>query len=402
MPTSGAECAPGGGLITAEPIRVAAVIIAHNGESFIQDAIRSVCDQTRPVDEIVVVDDGSTDSTADLVRRHPGVRLVTQPQQRPSAARNRGVMETEAELIAFLDCDDMWLPQKTAAQLAIFETRPDSVAVSGGQIRLDEVRQQRRPERFPGRGRRGSIGALVSWNTVGNPSMVMVRRKAFEEAGRFDPSLHYGEDWELWLRMARIGPIEFVEEPVAVYRWHPDNLTHRTEVRQPGWNRRFQLDSIRLVPAWRRPLHLARAQSRYLLETTELAHRGRKSRPMRLLRGLAALLLDPLALTRRKATMVIRAVVEKPRVSPSEIIPPVAAEQRGLPSVSAVILTYNGEGFLPEAIESVLAQTRRPDEILVLDNGSTDRSAAIAGSYPGVRVVTLEENIGASGGYNRA
>src|SRR5260370_27491420 len=102
-----------------EQRRVSAIITAFNGEAFIAAAIESVLGQTRPADEIVVVDDGSTDDTAAIVERFHsrGVRLVRQENRGPSEARNRGIAETTGNLIAFLDCDDLWVPAKTERQI---------------------------------------------------------------------------------------------------------------------------------------------------------------------------------------------------------------------------------------------------------------------------------------------
>lgn len=380
---------------------MAAVIIAYNGADYIEDAIVSVLTQTRPVDEVIVVDDGSTDATAEIARRHPGVRVISQSNQGASAARNRGVEEAECELIAFLDCDDMWLASKTELQAAILEAHPDVLAVSGGQIRLDERREMRRREVFPPPSRRGSVEALVSRNTVGNPSMVMVRRAAMLAVGGFDTAMSYGEDWDLWLRLAQVGAFAFVPDPVAIYRWHPDNTTHQTAAKQPRWNRSFQVRAAKLLPPLRRPLVHLRAMARYQLELAEHIHGFDGSRTERLARALLAVSLDPMRDGRRKLTMMFRAVRSKP-VRPRSTLVPVAADADDVPTVSAVILTYNGEEFLQEALDSVMAQTRPPDEVLVLDNGSTDRSAEIARRYPGVRVVSLPRNIGAAGGYNRA
>ena len=94
-----------------ENLRVSTIITAYNGDAYVAEAIESVLNQTMPIHELVVVDDGSTDQTAAVVQPYlsPTVRLVRQENQGPPRARNRGLWETTGEFICFLDCDDIWL-----------------------------------------------------------------------------------------------------------------------------------------------------------------------------------------------------------------------------------------------------------------------------------------------------
>src|SRR5258708_140756 len=106
--------------------RVSAIVTAYNGGPVIWKANESHLPPTRPVDEVVVIDDGSTDDTAAIVERYAkrGVRLVRQQNRGLPAARNRGIQETTGELIAFLDCDDIWLPEKTDFQIRYLADHP--------------------------------------------------------------------------------------------------------------------------------------------------------------------------------------------------------------------------------------------------------------------------------------
>lgn len=100
------------------------MIPAYNAEPFLGDAIESVLSQTRPPDEFFVIDDGSTDGTVAVARRYPAVTLITQPNRGPAAARNRGIAESEGELISFHDADDLMHPTKLAMQAAALEQNP--------------------------------------------------------------------------------------------------------------------------------------------------------------------------------------------------------------------------------------------------------------------------------------
>ncbi len=392
--------------------RVSAIVVAHNGERFLADALRSVSAQTRAIDEVIVVDDGSTDTTAAIAAAFPDVLLVTQERSGPAAARNRGVKEATGDVIAFLDCDDLWLPGKTAEQLEAMQ-RTGAGLVSGHALVQDEVRAREWPDLSGLDLTPGETDRLVLGNRVGNPSRVMVRRDVFEQAGGFDPELPYAEDWDLWLRMAELTRFTHVPKTVIRYRWHLANLSHRTRDVQAECNRRVARQALGRVEGPMTRLRLRRAiAARYQLEQAE-ALRAAGRRPAARIHAIGAITLDPVHDLRRKGAVVWRGAprmqqaptdqmggTTKPAVErPSaEREPPVAG--RG-PTVSAIVLAYNGERYLDSAIQSVLNQTRRPDEIIVLDNGSTDRTAEIARSYEGVRCITLPENVGAAAGYNR-
>jgi glycosyltransferase involved in cell wall biosynthesis len=208
--------------------RVSAIITAYNCAEFVGEAIESVLGQTRPVDEIVVVDDGSTDDTAAVMQAYAarGVRYVYQDNQGAGGARNRGIEETTGELVTFLDGDDTWYPDKTAVQLAYLAAHPATGLVSGERMWWRVSTNQRNVKRYalpPGKDLRREI--LVQ-NVVGNPSMTMIRRSVIERVGLFNRSLRWGEDWEFFIRVAYDSPIGFVHQPVIVYRWHPGNLSH--------------------------------------------------------------------------------------------------------------------------------------------------------------------------------
>ena len=137
--------------------------------------------------------------------------------------------ESSGSLVAFLDADDTWLPEKLDLQLAWLEKHPDAPMVSGQMIWWHVEGGSRRVVRFnplsPTRLRR----ELVIRNVAGNPSMALIRRDAIDKVGIFDTALRWGEDWEFFFRLSRVGEIGFVSEPVIVYRWHRQNLSHERQ-----------------------------------------------------------------------------------------------------------------------------------------------------------------------------
>ncbi len=220
---------------------VAVVIPAYNAAPFIGRALASVRAQTYPIDETVVVDDGSTDSTAQLVAALPGrVTVLAQANAGPSAARNVGVQHTRAELIAFLDADDEWLPTALETQVDVFRAMPTVALTTADMRAIDEAGRVTRPswfaaqgiastvERWNGDPVPNAVASLVRKNFV-STSVVLVRRSAFLEAGGFRSDLRYGEDLELWARIARDHPIVCLREALGLRRSHATNTTKSME-----------------------------------------------------------------------------------------------------------------------------------------------------------------------------
>jgi glycosyltransferase involved in cell wall biosynthesis len=188
---------------------VAVIIPVYNGAQEIAGAIRSALEQTVPPDEVLVVDDGSTDHTADVVRGYP-VTLIQQRNAGPGAARNRGAEASRSEWLAFLDHDDRWHPEKTARQLSCAAAGGDQIGV------VYSCHAQRDEVPF-------SWDALWNRNIVGTPTGVLVRRRCFLEAGGFDErrALIGTEDHHLWLRIAAMGTWDFRHCPGRWYDYLP-------------------------------------------------------------------------------------------------------------------------------------------------------------------------------------
>jgi glycosyltransferase involved in cell wall biosynthesis len=191
----------------------------------VREAVDSVLAQTTREFELIVVDDGSTDGSAealsDLSHR---LTLVRQKQRGVSAARNRGATLARGEFLAFLDSDDLWLPEKLAVQISYLKTFPDVSLCHTEELwerRGRRVNPRRKHSKAEGRPfRRLLRDSLVS------PSAVVIRKSLFEEAGGFDESLPACEDYALWLRISRICDFHLIRRPLVVKRGgHPDQLT---------------------------------------------------------------------------------------------------------------------------------------------------------------------------------
>ena len=222
--------------MNGEPLSV--VIPCYNAARYISSAIDSVLEQQWPGLEIVVVDDGSTDGSADLVAaRYPQVRLIRQANAGVAEARNRGIRESSGRWIAFLDADDLWLPGKLLAQSALLRDDPSArMAYAAWQVWQSEQATPEASERAtllagaddPARwaGASGWIYPELLLDCAVWTSTVVAQRSLFDEIGAFDGGLRVGEDYDLWLRASRVTPILRVERPCALYRTHAASITH--------------------------------------------------------------------------------------------------------------------------------------------------------------------------------
>ena len=214
---------------TGTPVEVSAIIPTYNRRELVQRAIDSVLAQTRRIDEIIVIDDGSTDGTGDALRARYGerIRYHWQANAGVSAARNAGMAIARGRYFALLDSDDAWRAEKTARQVAWLDAHPDFGMVLCDVVRVDADRKPydvfHRREVLPEDG-------WVLQRLLLNPSLVpastMMRREVFATCGGFDPSLRTAEDLDFHLRVARRWQIGVIEaELVEAMRGHQDGLS---------------------------------------------------------------------------------------------------------------------------------------------------------------------------------
>jgi glycosyltransferase involved in cell wall biosynthesis len=209
-------------------VRVSVIIPTYNRWPLVSEAVASVCAQRRPADEVIVVDDGSEDGTATALQAAygAGVTVVRGAHRGVAAARNVGVSSSTGDWIAFLDSDDVWRPDKLAAQVDFLEHHPnaricqtDEIWVRNG-VRVNPCAHHRKPS--------GEIFAPSLRLCLVSPSAVMLERTLFAAAGGFDASLPVCEDYDLWLRIARHTPVWLIARPLVVKRGgHGDQLSRR-------------------------------------------------------------------------------------------------------------------------------------------------------------------------------
>lgn len=211
----------------SEPVRISVIVPTYNRRQAVLRAIRSVQAQTRAVHETIVVDDGSSDATAQAVRdTFPGVTIVTQEQRGVSAARNRGIVDAHGDWIAFLDSDDEWLPHKLDRQLEALAEAPGVRLCHADEIWVRNGRRVNPKHRHAKAG--GWIFRRCLPLCCVSPSAALVRRDVFDSVGLFDETLPVCEDYDLWLRICSREPVAFVDEPLIVkHGGHPDQLSRR-------------------------------------------------------------------------------------------------------------------------------------------------------------------------------
>lgn len=224
------------------PPCVSVIIPTWNRAEFVRDAIDSVLAQDYPSLELLVIDDGSTDATPEVVRSYGDkVRYIRQANGGAASARNRGIAEATGEFVAFLDSDDLFLPGKLTEQVREFARQPEVVMVYSWFSILDASGRERLGRRFAATGQIArSLVAHSMQGPLATPT-VMVRRAALLAAGGFDETMRLSEDTDLWCRLARLGPVGLVPRVLVQVRRHDGNLS-----RGPG-RARFLAASLRIL-----------------------------------------------------------------------------------------------------------------------------------------------------------
>jgi glycosyltransferase involved in cell wall biosynthesis len=207
---------------------VSVVIPTFNRAMKTARAVASILYQTVTDYDIIVVDDGSKDNTREVLRQFGArIRYIAQPSNRGvSAARNRGIRESNAPWIAFLDSDDYWLPRKLELQMAFFRTHPKAAICQTQEIWIRNGRYANPKKRHQKPS--GDVFEPSLRLCLISPSAVMLRRSLMEEVGFFDEDLPVCEDYDLWLRIACRYPVYLIEDRLIVKEGgHPDQLSSR-------------------------------------------------------------------------------------------------------------------------------------------------------------------------------
>jgi glycosyltransferase involved in cell wall biosynthesis len=271
---------------------VTVVIPSFNCARFIREAVDSALAQTVPPLEVIVIDDGSTDNTPEIMAVYatdPRVRYLRQKNAGPSTARNSGIRAAQGEFIAFLDADDRWKPNKLERQLDKFSDDDIGVVFSGSRV-FDKqgIRSENRAKESSCA---DMLQSLIT-TTAFFPSSVVVRKRCFDTCGLFDESLKKVEDREMWIRLAKRYRFGCTPDCLVDYRLHAGALNMQTDGMEEAFRetlRRAFADG----PLRRRWLVRAKARAFMHFDFSWVYHMARQHREA-WLHTLLALVLYPL------------------------------------------------------------------------------------------------------------
>lgn len=203
---------------------VSVIIPTYNSARFLRGAIESALAQEGVDKEIIVVDDGSTDETPQLLESFgPAIKAIRQPNAGCGPARNHGARVATGDWLAFLDADDLWLPGKLSTQLACADDQTGFIysdCYNFGDVDRVHSRLSEAVTFYE-----GEVFERLLLNNFITVSTVLMRKAWFDRLGGFSNDRNLAEDWDLWMRYAAEAPIRLCREPLTKYRWHAGGIS---------------------------------------------------------------------------------------------------------------------------------------------------------------------------------
>ncbi len=387
---------------------VSVIIPAYNGDRYIAEAVETVLNQNYPNVELIVVDDGSTDRTQQVLEPYfPQIHALSQSNQGVAAARNQGIEAAQGELIALLDQDDRFLPDKLTAQVAIFQGNPTVGVVNSGWRLIDA-------EGHP-------ISTIEPWHDLPHltletwltrtpilPSALMFRRELWQQVGGFDSRFDGVDDVEFVWRLALAGcEAMWLPEVTVDYRQHSRTVSQQKAAERAQVFITAQ-DHFFNQPNLPDSICQLEATARYEGLTWmgwHLYHTGHFSE-------MANFLFKSLSHTPYTQRITIadwlkrftgycqsygyEFEIESFRILPGwqPLIQKILPDKR--PRVSVIIPAYNCDQYIERAVKSVLEQTYKNYELIVVDDGSTDQTEQVLSGYQDVIHYIYQANQGAA------
>lgn len=210
--------------------KVSVIIPAYNAMAFLPETLDSVLKQTFTDFEVLIVNDGSSDHIVEWASQitDPRVRLISQENQRVSAARNTGITNSQGEYIAFLDADDLWEPTKLEKQVRCLDKKPEVGLVYTWTLFVDQDNNSM-GKIYASHAEGNVWEEFVANDMIASGSSPMVRRSCFDTVGLFDRNLAYAPDRDMWVRIAFLYPFAVVKEPLLRYRQLPNSFSRNRQ-----------------------------------------------------------------------------------------------------------------------------------------------------------------------------
>ncbi len=212
--------------------KVSVITTVYNGENFIEECVNSILGQTFRDFEFIIIDDGSTDKTPELLKSFtdPRIKIIRQENQGLSKSLLAAVNLSQGSLIARLDADDFSLPERLEKQVRFLDENPDFV-LCGSRFQ-EWVGGKGFPQRIPFIQSDAGIRRKISCYNPFAHSTVMFRKETYLEAGGYNPEVRFGQDFDLWVRMLEKGKGYNLDHILGVLRFHQDSITGRQEKKQ--------------------------------------------------------------------------------------------------------------------------------------------------------------------------
>ncbi len=394
--------------------QVSVIIPAYNGDRYIVQAVESALAQTFTDLEIIVVDDGSTDETHQVLEPYlDRIRYVYQENAGVAAARNRGIQEAKGEFIAFLDQDDFFFPDKLAAQIALFRQQPSlGIVNSGWRIvnhQGEKISDIKAWEYFP----KLDLETWVVQMPI-LPSAMIFSRQWLELVGGFNSEFDSVDDADLILRLAELGcEAAWLPQVTVAYRQHDQNVSIKRVLKQANlfitlkqrfFDRPDLPQHIRDLenPAFYEALTWMAWQlyySSYPVEAVEFFQKSLRYSPYPAKVTVTDWLKRLAAISTVYGLTIdfqsLRNLLEWKQLMASILT-------SETPRISVIIPAYNSERYILRAVESVFDQTYKNWKIIVIDDGSTDNTRQVLEPYGDVIQYVYQENQGAAIARNRA
>lgn len=372
------------------------VIPVYNGAPYIEDAVQSVANQTYPLANIWVVNDGSTDNTEeilkDLAARDSRIKIVSKKNGGLSSARNAGILKSTSQLVAFLDADDVWHPTKIEKQVEVFRnTSVNSLGLVFCGYELMDTNG--RPVTHLGVPKlhqiRGDVRKiLMAGNFISSSgSGVLIRRECFDAVGMFDEGLASCEDWDMWIRISRRYCVDFSLETLVKIRRHNSNMQKNSA--------RMALTYLKVLSKYvndpeLKPLVVKSAYlsfneycaPRYILQLLRDAKRDD---------ALNSLVKEIRSRLSFRLTIFIRLFrnshfLFKLRKLPENLRGALRPKRWAVfdpdaPLVTVIVPTHDAELYIEHTIRSLLSQTLVNFEVLVIDNSNADKTGTLVKQF---------------------